>query len=295
MARCPGVVNRGAISRAGISPGRWKPRAVICKRTPWTQLCILVSILVCSVVASIAQAALAATQPRLAITREVWKSSTGACTVDLRHATVMGVSAEEKTRIDGVLAALLASRSPSAAVAPRQREATCAKAIAHRGAGAAADSYSSDESADWTTGLAHGRWLSVRVHVSAYSSGAVHPSDAYAAVTFDLAHGGYPVPTSGFYTHARRPMLERVLAKAELAHLAAEQPGEPLDAAKIAYVRNDIAMSAFTESDFLLTTTGIEVTGIITTDAEGKQMIAVPYASLRGIGTPGGPLDPTTR
>jgi hypothetical protein len=243
-----------------------------------------VAAVACSIALGIASPIRAATQPRLAIVHEHWRSSSGACTVDLEHATVTGLPAAMKARMDRVLASLLLSQFPSAALTSREREAACAKR--HR-----SPSY---ESADWTTGFAHGRWLSVRVHASGYASGAVHPWDAYAAITFDLTHGGDPVPKGGFYTNAQRVELDHVLANAEIAHLSADD-GHAVDAVKAGYVRKDVEMSALTASDFLLTRTGIEVTGFTTVDAEGRQTIEVPYSALRGIGTPGGPLDAATR
>jgi hypothetical protein len=238
----------------------------------------------CSIALWIALPVRAATQPKLSIVREHWRSSSGACTVDLDHATVTGLPTAMTARMDRVLASLLRSQAPSAASTSRERELACAKR--HH--------FSSYENADWITGLAQGRWLSARIHASGYASGAVHPWDGYAAVTFDLEHGGDPVPTSGFYTNARRAKLDQILANAEIAHLDAED-GKAVDADRAAYVRRDVEMSALKASDFFLTRRGVEVTGITTVDAEGRQIIEVPYSVLRGVGTPGGPLDAATR
>jgi len=227
-------------------------------------------------------------KPQIAIVTEHWKSSTGACTADLEHATVTGVPSDVKARIDANLAAVLASQSATAPLPKAKREAECAGSFEGR-------AFSSTETATWTKGLMRGRWLSMRLHVSSYASPAAHPADRYAAITFDLDHGGYPVPRAGFYTNSQRPALNAELAKGAIATLAANDPSGARDPSTVASIRHEIEQAAIDESQLLLTPSGLEVTGVFESEAARNLIVSVTFAELRGIGTPGGPLDPQTR
>ncbi len=249
----------------------------------------------CIVATQWAQPSSAMPQPRLAISIEHWKSATGACTADLEHATVTGVPSDVKARIDASLAKLLATQSPTAPLTRTKREANCAQATADFASyGKTIEhSFSSNEVARWTTGLARGRWLSVRLHVTGFAIGNAHPWDAYAAATFDLDHGGYPVPRSGFYTSAQRPAFDEKLAQSEVAALRSEDATASHDADVLASIRQQIEQSPINASNLLLTASGLEVTGTLD-EAFRNIIITLSYAGLKGIGTPGGPLDPAT-
>jgi hypothetical protein len=227
-------------------------------------------------------------KPQITIATEHWKSSTGACAADLEHATVSGVPPDVKVRIDANLATLLTSQSETAPLSKAKREAECAGSIEGR-------AFSSTETATWTKGLMRGRWLSMRLHVSSYASAAAHPSDRYAAITFDLDHGGYPVRRAGFYTSSQRPALNAELAKGALAALAANDPIDTRDPSTLASMRHEIEQAAIDESQLLLTPSGLEITGVFESEAARNLIVRLTFAELRGVGTPGGPLDPQTR
>jgi hypothetical protein len=256
------------------------------------------SLLVCTVSTLLGmRAAGAASQPHLAIVTEHWKSQSGRCSADLEHATVLGVPQDVKARIDASLANLLATQSPTAPLTRAKREANCAQVAADVASYVKKieQPYTSFEEAKWTTGLARGRWLSVRLHVTAFAIENAHPSDQYAAVTFDLDHGGYPVPRNGFYTNAQRAALDAKLVQSEMAAIRHDDPSGLSDADAMASIRQQIAQAETDESHFLLTSSGIEFMGAIDAEPFNNEILKLSYAELKGIGTPGGPLDPATR
>ena len=234
-----------------------------------------------------ARCAEAATDPRLVIHHDLWTSSTGRCTVDIEHASVAGVPSGVKRRIDGILAKQMMDLSLTPETSSR-REAACTKETKERIAVDKRDSYHGFEHADWTTGLARGRWLSVRFHYSEYSGAfQVHPADYYRSTTFDLAHGGYPVPTIGFYVKAQRAHLADALTRAEIASLNAAVDREA--------VHQLVSGALIDDPDIIVTLDGIEVTGLGGDEATRNLIVKVPYSQLTGVGTPDGPLDPATR
>jgi hypothetical protein len=217
----------------------------------------------------------AATEPHLVIRRDIWKSSSGACTVDIERASVTGVPAEVKARIDGLLARTLASQLPSSERTRSEWEASC-KAIAENApyVEKLGHPYGQDEGADWTPGLARGRWLSARLHVTAYAGGA-HPSDSYTAITFDLGHEGYPVPRSGFYPNSRRARFNQLIFAARVALTKAFEPQNPLDAATIGYLRAETQALDIDASQILLMAAGVEVTGTESAEAGRNEIVNV--------------------
>lgn len=255
-----------------------------------------VTLIACALGLGAGHPATASTGPHLVIRHDRWKSSTGACTVDIERASVIGVAAEVKARIDGLLARGLASQLPSSALTPSERKARCAKAIAQNAPyfKVVGHPYEEFEAADWTPGLARGRWLSARLHVTEYAGGA-HPSDSYTAITFDLAHGGYPVPRSGFYPSSQRARFNHLIFVSEVALTKTFDPQNPPDAETIGFLRQSAQALVVDAAQILLTSAGIEVTGIQDSEAARNEIVKVPFAALEDLGTPGGPLDPATR
>jgi hypothetical protein len=151
------------------------------------------------------------------------------------------------------------------------------------------------ERIEWTMGLARGRWLSVRLHDSFGSSHAAHPEDVYASYTFDLTHGGYPVPTRGFYTKAQRSRLNAAIFAAEMRTLADLAKQDPAQTVPRDYVKSNAEGLTIEAPQILLTETGIEVTGVDPSEAARNLIVAIPFSDLTGVGTTGGPLDPATR
>jgi hypothetical protein len=233
-------------------------------------------------------------EPRLDINSETWTSSAGVCTARIARASVSGVPADVKARIDGLLASALTSRLPSSQSTPAEREAQCAKALSENAPYQKVHPYQQTEADDWTTGFSHGRWLSARLHVTQYSGGA-HPSDNYVSMTFDLAHAGYPVPKSGFYLDAQRARFNQALFKYYVANVTSFDPQHPPDASDLKYMSETTRALDLDETHILLTSAGIEINGIENAEAARNEIVKVPFSALNGIGTPGGPLDPATR
>jgi hypothetical protein len=210
---------------------------------------------------------------------------------------VTNVPASVKVRIDGFLAKALSAQTEYAKVALSEREAACNAARADNPDTASQnDRLHVYEGSDWTSGWARGRWLSVRLHTTESSNRQAHPSDSYAAYTFDLEHGGYPVPTSGYYTRAQRKRLNAAVYAADVAAFSAfakQNPGDgPVD---LSYLRAKDTALQLDATQILLTDSGIELTHTDESEAARGLILKIPFAKLAGIGTPGGPLDPATR
>lgn len=266
---------------------------------PRRSFATIATAIACALASVAIQPAAAAADPHLLVRRDNWTSSTGACEAKFEHATVVGVPADVKARIDGFLERALASESTSYQDAPygrpaRVREVVCAKGIAANAPYAKEREFATIEAAVWTPGFARGRWLSTRLHVMNFAGGA-HGSDTYFAITFDLDHGGYPVPASGFYTNAQRARFNHALFTSQVAVRRSNDPDGPLDADDIESLRQNAQALNVQAAQILLTSAGIEVTGMETSEAARSEVVKVSFSALRGIGTPGGPLDPATR
>jgi hypothetical protein len=250
-------------------------------------------ILTCAIAAFVlsqrATVARADADVRLSVRHDVWKSSTGRCTSDIGYPSVSGVPSNVKARVDGVLSQQLAYLSLFPNRSVRTREAACVKERQARIRFFKEDAFHGFERAEWTVGLARGRWLSVRLHYEEYSgAGQAHPLDYYRATTFDLQHDGYPVPTSGYYLKAQRALLDRAVGDADIA--ARHVPSIWNDS-----VRKSVVAAGIDDRNVLVTPEGIEINGLGGDEAERTIIVSVPFSKLAGVGTPGGPLDPATR
>jgi hypothetical protein len=135
----------------------------------------------------------------------------------------------------------------------------------------------------------------MRLHAMYLQTPSAHPSDEYTSVTFDLAHGGYPVPTFGFYTPGRRERFNAILYDAdvrEMRSLAKEERDLSVDSA---YLKQRDAGLSVNATQILVRAKTIEVTNVDDSGAMRNYILQVDDAALFAIGTANGPLDPRTR
>jgi hypothetical protein len=242
-----------------------------------------------------ARAASPASDPHVVIRHEIWKSSGANCTADIEHASVMGVPPEVKARSDGILEQQL----QEVALRPSwraSRESHCAQAIRDGITYFGGVRFHGFNNADWTVGLTHARWISVRLHVEQYSgAGQAHPTDFYTSTTFDLRHDGYPVPTSGYFLKSQRARFDDALTSGWFALMKRGNPPYRPNVYAVADVHGAIASAVIDQRSIMLATGGIDDCGLGFNEATRTVIVDVPYEKLTGVGTPGGPLDPATR
>ena len=231
-------------------------------------------------------------EPHVVLEEVAWKSAAGHCSSKYQRATVAGVPAAAAAVIDAAL---------------RKMERDVAEAATSPGGAACEKEYREDIAADprgsmlhgsffdgdWTVGLQTKRWISVRFHTTSFAGGA-HPSDTYAAATFDLAHGGYPVRTFGFYTSARRKRFDRIVLDADFRTMAtlSKREGFTVDPDFLRTRDSDLAVDA---SQILVLPGAIAISGIGSSEAERNDLLTIDERPLFAVGTPNGPLDPKTR